>query len=310
MFKLGRIYDFNLEEYKNAKRTYSRYYNDYEDDERTPEALYAVYLICTNKAKNDTCAASIKQRLIEKYPENLYTYLVLDPEYLQKNKIKGEKVKAQYRLAFESYENGNYLKAQSLVDTTQKYFPKSDFEDRMIMLKAMIIGQTQSMENYQSALKQFIENYPKSILNAFANDLLEKAKKLQTADLEGKLANKITWNLDINFPHYFCVAFSNKSKSEDIKKSFVSYNKDFYTEEMLDVQCVNLDSITSIVAIKTFKNKILGMNFWEKQNGKSSPLRQFADLQFEYFVMSDKNYEIMTNSKSYKGYVEFFKKNY
>ncbi|TAF73966.1 MAG: hypothetical protein EAZ53_10755 [Bacteroidetes bacterium] len=310
LFKLGRIYDFNLEEYKNAKRSYGRYYTDFEDDDRAPEALYAVYLICTNKAKNDSCAESVKQRLIQKYPENLYTYLVLDPEYLQKNKIKGEKVKAQYRLAFESYEQGNYLRAQSLVDTTQKYFPKSDFEDRMIVLKAMITGQTQSMENYQNALKLFIKDYPKSKLKAFAEDLLEKAEKLAKADLAGKLSNKITWNLDINFPHYFCIVIKQKTKLDDLKQRFITYNKDFYTDEMLDVQDFSLDSVSSVLAIRTFKNKIQSMNYWEKQNGKSSPLRQFPDMQLEYFVMSEKNYEIMTKAKSWKGYGEFFKKNY
>lgn len=310
LFKLGRIYDFNLEEYKNAKKTYGRYYMQFQDDERAPEALYAVYLICSNKAKNDTCSESVKRRMLELYPETLYAYLILDPEYLQKNKIKGDKVKAQYRLAFESYENGNYLRAQSLIDTTQKYYPKSDFEDRMIVLKAMITGQTQSMENYQNALKVFIKDYPKSGLKAYAEDLLAKAENLAKADTEGKLANKITWNLDINYPHYFCVVVKEKNKLEAIKNSFIIYNKDFFTDELLNIQDLNLDSVSSVVAIKTFKNKIQSMNYWEKQNGKSSPLRQFPDLQFEYFVMSDKNYVIMSQAKSYKGYGEFFKKNY
>lgn len=310
LFKLGRIYDFNLEEYKNAKKIYTRYYTEFPDDDRAAEALYAIYLICLNKALDEDCVNETKKILLEKYPNSLYANLVLDPDYLQKNKIKGEKVKAQYRLAFEAYENGKYLLSQSLCDSTLKYYPKSDFQDRMIILKAMITGQTQSMNNYQTALKTFMTDYPKSKLKEYADNLLKMAEKVAKADSSGRLQNRITWDLDINFPHYFCVISKDLTKISELKSKFDSYNTNFFTDEKYKTSEIKLDSVTSVLAIEMFVNKIQAMNYWEKQKGKSSPISQYPDINFDYFVISDKNFAIMNNEKSYKGYKEFFNKNY
>lgn len=310
LFKLGRIFDFNLEEFKNAKKMYARYYTEFAEDERAPEAAYAVYLICTNKDMDEECSNETKNLLLLKYPNSLYANLILDPDYLQKNKIKGEKVKAQYRLAFEAYENGKYLQAQSLCDTTLKYFPKSDFQDRLILLKAMITGQTQSINNYQTALNNFMTDYPKSLLNGYAERLLKMSEKVAKKDALGRLQNRITWDLDINFPHYFCVIGVDKQAINALKSKFETYNKVFFTDENYKVSQFDLDSSNTVLAIEVFVNKIQGMNYWEKQNGKSSPLRQFPDAKLDYFVISEKNYAIMIKEKGFKGYKEFFSKNY
>ncbi len=310
LFKLARIYDFNLEEYKNATKTYIRYYTEFEDDERAPEAAYAVYLICSNKVIDAACAENCKNLLLQKYPNSLYANLILDPDYLQKNKIKGEKVKAQYRLAFEAYENGKYLLSQSLCDTTLKYYPKSDFQDRLIILKAMITGQTQSLNNYQTALNNFMTDYPKSLLKSYAEKLLKMSEKVAKEDSTGRLQNKITWDLDINYPHYFCVISQDKSTIQELKSKFEVYNKDFFTDEKYKISQLELDSTHTLLSIELFVNKIQGMNYWEKQKGKSSPLLQFPNTTFDFFVISQNNYAIMTKEKSYKGYKEFFSKNY
>ena len=227
----------------------------------------------------------------------------------QKNKLVGERIKALYRDAFEYYENDKFLLSQNIIDETMAKYPDNEFEDKLMLLRAMVAGKTQSIQNYVAALGAFMKKYGKtSKLMPYAQHLLDKAAVSKTDSVAG--SQKVIYNLDLNFVHYFCVVVSNKSLLKDLVYRFVKYNSEFYTEEKLIISEQTIEDSLTLVTIKTFPNKIQALNFWEKQNGKSSPLKTFPGVPFDYFVITDKNYLIMNFSKNYKSYLSFFKKNY
>ncbi|MDX2189319.1 MAG: hypothetical protein SFY32_05615 [Bacteroidota bacterium] len=315
MFKISRIFDQNLEEYPNAINAYNAFIAKYPDDEKTPEALYAIYLICKNKianAPNDSCTSACARMLINDFSYSIYAKLVEDPDYLKKNKIKGERVKAKYRLAFEYYERDRFLESNNMITETMELFPESEYDDRLELLRCMIVGRTQSWDNYQDTLRYFIKKYEKrkSKLVGYAQNLLEGSKKVAASDSTGNMRKRINWDLDLNFPHLFCVASKNQMVIDQLVEKFKTYNNDFYTEEKLQISKIILEDSVVMLAVKQFPNKIQGMNYFEKQNGKSSPLKAFPDEKFDYFVISEKNFEILNNEKSFFGYNFFFQKNY
>jgi tetratricopeptide (TPR) repeat protein len=312
LYRLGKIYDLNLDEYPNALKTYNRFVKERYEDEKVPEIMYAAYLLCKNKMPDDSCVNTFANRLLNEFPTSLYAKLVKDPDYLQKNKLIGEKVKFMYREAFEYFEADKFLAAQNVIEDALQKYPDSDFEDRLLILKAMIIGKTQSIANYQKALTDFIKKYQKtSKLIPLAGDLLAKADTAAKKEQMGQAIKRVTWELDIAFPHYFCVVVPDRDILKDLVSRIETYHNEFFTDEKLKIETNPIDTLGSILlTVKQFPNSIPAMNYWEKQNGKSSPLKTFPNINFTYFVISDRNHLILLSEKSYPSYLEFFKKNY
>ncbi len=312
LYNLSRIYDFNLEEYKNARRTYERFINEYPNEEKVPEAMYGIYLICKNKAVDSLCADEYKNKLLNEYPKSLYAKLILNPNYLVENLLLGEKIKYLYRSAFDLYEKDRYLEAQNAVATTMTDYPNNELEDRFVLLRAMIVGQTQSIKNYKDSLQAFVKRYERtSKLVPYAKSLIEGSDKIFKTDSVRLSKNKLVYDLDLNYPHYLCFVVSDKEVVKPMIEKYNAYNTEYYTDQKLKVESFNLDSAHILITVKSFPNDIQVLNYYEKQKGKSAPVKQFpGNESIEIFAITSKNYKILTEAHSYESYLEFFRRNY
>lgn len=309
LFKLARIYDFGLEEYPNAAKTYARFFDTFPEEDRAPEGVYANYLIFKNKYPNDSQALYHKELLLSKYPKSLYAKLLLNPNYLVENKLMGEKVKFMYRQAFELYEASRYFASDEMCNKILTEFPESDFEDRVRILKIMIIGSTQPLQNYIDALTTYLKDFPKSSLKAYAEDLKVKAEKHKEAENIQASLKRMVFSLDLDYKHYFCVVVPKKHETT-LKTKFADYHTEFYTDQLLQTESLALSDTSVMLTIKDFPNKIQALNYFEKQRGASSPLKVLPNPNVDFFVISSKNYEMVEHEKIYQPYLEFFKKNY
>jgi tetratricopeptide (TPR) repeat protein len=311
LFKLSNIYNFNLEEYPNSIKNYERYIAEFPQDEKRPEAMYAVYLICKNKRPNDSCVNVYKNKLLKEYPRSLYAKLVINPNYLQENKILSEKLKFMYRNAFEKYKIEDFLGAINEVTAITREYPENDIDDRLRLLKIMIIGKTQSIKNYQDSLKNFIDYYQKSSdLVPYAKDLLEKSLNLVQKNPDMIAQKQVLYDIDLNYPHYFCTIFNQTKLGDSLVNKFTTFNSDYYSDFELKTVVETINDSASILVIKSLPNKIQAMNYYVKHSGKSSPLFAFDKYNFEYFIITDKNFDLMVDALNHKSYLPFFKRNY
>ena len=312
LFRLGRIYDFSLEEYPNAKKSYGRFVDEYPAEEKVPEAMYAIYLICKNKAVDSACEANYKNRLLNEYPKSLYAKLILNPDYLKENKLLGERIKYLYRNAFEMYESEKYLNAQNTIADIMREYPDNEFEDRFVLLRAMIVGRTQSLKNYKDSLYAFVDRYEKtSKLVPYAKSLIRGADQLYKRDSTTLSKNRVVYDLDLNFPHYLCVTINDVELGKNLVEYFKKYNAEYYTDQKLEAKLEDFGENGKMIVVKALPNTIQAMNYYEKQKGKSSPLRAYTNMQpYDFFVISDKNYKTLVEAKNKTSYIEFFKKNY
>lgn len=311
LFRVARIYDFNLEEYPNANKSYTRFIDSFYVDERVPEAMYANYIICKNKKPDSLCVELWKNRLLTEFPKSLYAKLIKNPNYLVENQLLGEKVKAQYRRAFELYESNNFLAAQNAVVASMLENPENEYTERFILLRAMIVGRTQSVKSYQDSLTRFIKTYEKtSKLVPFAKDLLAKANALMKKDSVALSKNKIVYDLDLNYTHLYVVVVNDKEAETKLVESFNIYNKDFFTDQNFKTKLLPWENDTKLLVIQPFPNSIQGLNYYDKQSGVSSPLKPYFEKKFTQFVISKRNFDIMISGKSHDSYIEFFKRNY
>lgn len=174
-FKLGKIYKLSLNEPKNAIDTFEKLLQLFPQTTHESETIYLLYLLTEGTPKQ----AEWSNRLSSKFPDSYFTRLI------QRNSsgpvTAGGEAEAQrlYSTAYTLFGEGDYTNALIATENGIKNFPNNSIEDKLTLLKAMLIGKTQGIENYQRVLNQFLKNYPNSPLISRAKELLEASKSFE-----------------------------------------------------------------------------------------------------------------------------------
>lgn len=170
-FQLGKIYKLNLNEPQNAIATFEKLLQLFPQSPHESEVYYLLYLLTEGTPKQ----AEWQKTLSSKFPDSYFTRL------MQRDAAgpitAGNEAEAQrlYSTAYSLYGGGDYLNALIAVENGIRNFPHNSIEDKLTLLKALLIGKTQGVEAYQRSLNDFIKNYPNSTLIARAKELLDVA---------------------------------------------------------------------------------------------------------------------------------------
>ncbi|WP_176955961.1 tetratricopeptide repeat protein [Catalinimonas alkaloidigena] len=172
LYELGRIYDQRLDEPKNAATTFERLIDEFPENENYAEVLYFLHLIYSQLG-DEAMAAKYREALTEKFGNSIYAKKLNNPNYAEESRQRMEAIAARYKVVYELYEQAFYDSAQAGIDAIQVEYPTSEFEDRLALLEALILGRTEKGPGYQQALEQFINTYPTSSLVDYAQQLLD-----------------------------------------------------------------------------------------------------------------------------------------
>lgn len=169
LFKLGKIYFYDLEDAEGTLTSLGRLVREYPQYDSIPEALYLLNNLCGNYEK---CSAdTYKAQLIEQYPESLYAKILKNPDYLEeayKDDIEAEKI---YKVAYKAYQEDDLTTASNLLGTIRARHGKTSYMDKVALLEAMILGKQEQYTAYYEALQSFMAVYEKSQLRGYAQQL-------------------------------------------------------------------------------------------------------------------------------------------
>ncbi|MCK5703411.1 MAG: hypothetical protein KAI29_19770, partial [Cyclobacteriaceae bacterium] len=137
-FKLGGIYNFQLEEEENAIQIYEKLLTRFPGSEHEPETLYLLYLIY--KPSDEPTSASYKQKLTDMYPKSIYAKLAINPNYREESDETAQRLQRLYKIAYDYYLQEDYNQAKLLVSRGLQQYPDNEFSDQLRILGILADG--------------------------------------------------------------------------------------------------------------------------------------------------------------------------
>ncbi|MFW5760744.1 MAG: tetratricopeptide repeat protein [Cyclobacteriaceae bacterium] len=305
-FKLGNIYNFQLNEKINAVETFDTLITRFPQSEYKPEALYQLYLIL--KGLNDPAYNKYVKQLTSEYPNSLYAKLISNPNYREESNAISEQLKKVYKKAYNLFLSDSLQQAQALITPVLREHPDNQFSDHLRLLNILITGKTSGMYNYQYALTQFLEKYPDSELAPYANKLLESIEnyKVELAKKEG-----VKFSTNFDQTHYFVLIYDPADKiSETCISTVNSFLQEHHNQAGFKTSNLILDENNSMILVNEFENKNNAMEFYEQFNQLPGPLNNLENYKTLNFVISRENFKMLYSTKGLNYYVNFFKKHY
>ena len=157
LYKLGKIYRFDLKENDKAVITFNRVLTEYPKTQYKDEIYYLIYLTL---ADGDQNRVAWKDKLLSEFPNSTYARLISKTSDTANH--GGNAVK-EYESTYQLYVDGNYTKALENIEANLPSYKGGVMEDKFALLRVFLIGKVRGKEAYSQAITEFIRLYPSSI---------------------------------------------------------------------------------------------------------------------------------------------------
>ena len=310
-YKLGGIYNFDLEEKQKAIETFETMLKRFPTSAYTAEVLYLLYLIY--QELDDTAYQTYRNRVLKEFPESIYAKLIENPNYEEESNLASEQLKKLYQKAYALQKLGDDSLALVQINAGLAEYSDNDFTDNMELLRAIVRGKIDGEYQYQLALQDFIERYPESDVNAYAVELLAGIQNYKQK-IEARRGTEYIAEFDEK--HSFIVVYKNVKKlSTELPKLVDKFNDQAFEKANLNSANLMLEDGKVMILVEKFPDKPTAETYHQQFNGENSPLKNlpegYSTESIEAnFVISEDNLTILYRTKDVERYVQFFKNHY
>ncbi|GAB3929162.1 tetratricopeptide repeat protein [Larkinella terrae] len=170
-YRLGKLYKFQFNQPDKAIPTFETLLTRYPNTGVKPEVYYL--LMVSNDQLNRP--SNWKEKLLAEFPTSSYARQVGKTGTSGTHTATGEtEAQRVYTEIYDLYKANNLSEALSRAETAMSTLTGSLIEDKMAVLRVILIGKVRGVEPYRQALTEFIRDYPTS-------SLLPKVREMQVA---------------------------------------------------------------------------------------------------------------------------------
>ena len=168
LYKLGKLYKFDLDQPKEAITTFEQLLGRYPNTLQKPEVYYLLHL------SNDQLGNSSgwKDKLVTEFPNTSYARLAGNA--VNRTTDSEAQALAAYTTIYELYKANNTTEALARAENSLPAFAGTQLEDKLALLRVILVGKVQPIDAYKRALSEFVRDYPGS-------KLLPNIKEMQVA---------------------------------------------------------------------------------------------------------------------------------
>ena len=304
-FRLGNIYDFDLEEKENAIKTFETMLSRFPETEHKPEVMYQLYLLY--KGRDSEKENYYRNTLIKEFPKSLFAKIIINPNYSAESQAATAKLEKIYKSAYELQAQGDYNSARAMLQDALDEYPENSFSDNLKLLEIIIIGHTEDIYKYQYELNNFISTYSESELLPYAENLVKTSEEYQINLFNSSKAKFVKF---FDQEHFFVLVYNaDKQLAEELPGKVEAFYKQEYPEEQLSTANLILDASNSIVMVNQFDSKSLATEFHQSFS-EGNILDEYKAAKFSTFVITKDNFKIFYETKELESYLKFFESNY
>lgn len=178
-------------------------------------------------------------------------------------------------------------------------------------MKAMAIGYSntnpEDLTPVEKALEDVISNCDDEIIVSQSQVTLDKLRNVQSVIDAKSGASTYIYNSDAK--HFFVLVFPNSAGSVNQAKSKVSdLNIASFSTKSLETKSSFIDENNQLIIVKPFKNKDDAMDYYLTFKVNDKQVKKLKE--FDYFIITDKNFSALFLEKNIEAYKNFFSKNY
>jgi tetratricopeptide (TPR) repeat protein len=320
----GLVYKEKLEDMDNAMTSWESMISKCEEGGFHPLAYYQLFRGWLAKEKEEgytanpfcnSCSSVFWGNQIKaKYPNSDWALLVDNPNYMNAEQMRKEEEEKNYTKAYNQYATNHPYDAVTTCTKAITDRPTNHLICQYHMLKATCLGKTEVAfgvrENCEAELKAVVAGCPNTDMATQAAEMLKQL----TSGGAPKPANTATGSNYIKADqseHYVVAVVNIKNTNLNAAKAAASdFTKTYFSGFDYKVSNTMFNEETTFILVKSFANLKDARDYFTTFVSDNDLVNVLNLSKTDKFIISKQNYLELFRSKDFKGYLEFFTKNY
>lgn len=312
-YVIGLIYNEQLDNQQESAAAFETLLARYPDNKYKLQCYYYLYKVYT-KMGNTAKADHYKNILLNGFPDSDYARIIKDPDYFRENRKKAEVLSVFYENTFKAYKNRQFADVIDRREQAEQMFPGNVYLPRFDYLKALSIGYTQPVENFEASLKEIIVKYPKDSIRFKAQEILDYIKRKSTpagTDSAESQTEEVKYLYKPDTLHYVIAIFkAGAVDANKLKIKFSNYNNDYYSTAGLTVSDALMGMEMQYILVKTFLGAAEAFEYYSGVLQSETVLSGLRPQDVLMFAISPDNLARLYKDKNTDSYYDFFQANY
>lgn len=172
MFNIGLILKDKLEAYPEAASEWERLLRRYPDNIYRLDVYYNMYLMYMRQGKKSD-AERYRALVLSDFPDSKYGLAMRDPNYLDRLRHMDEEQETMYQNAYDAYlNNDNETVHKAYRDMMDKY-PLSKIMPKFMFIDALAYVTENNADKFKAGLTELLERYPNTDITPLATAYLK-----------------------------------------------------------------------------------------------------------------------------------------
>lgn len=322
LFRMGTIYEEDLEDIPMAIKTFEELENRFPKDKRLPDAYFLLFQMY--KKKSDQSNADFyRMQLVQKFPESSYAKVLRDPDYENNIRRMNAMQDSLYASSYRAYKNGAYDSVFSNYNYIKEKYPLSSLMPKFMFINALGKGKSGNTDDFKSGLEKLVAEYPQSDVSTMSKSflaLLAQGKQVQIGDDRNSILAKrnalvkdslapdtLKFSDDVHEQYLLVYMVPKAINMNGLQFAVASYNFTGFLVKDFDLQVEKYNADTTFLSISALDN------FDEAQwylSGiqQDKDVSQYVDNGCRSFLISVPNYDLMRKGRTISEYQTFYNK--
>jgi tetratricopeptide (TPR) repeat protein len=310
MLNAGKAFSERIADTVKATEMLESLLTKYPSSPLIPEALYTLYRI--NTRKNSTKAETYRQKLIEKYGDSEFAFILSDPAYYEKKIGEIKAAEKSYVQAYDEYTAENFQNALKLINEAMEKYPKNSLAPKFMLLHAYTLARTTDERTFKDDLRKLSETWPGTPESKKAGELIsylnQKMPELKVEE-DKQIAAEL-YVVDTLSARKFALVINDPSFNlNQATFDVISYNIDNYTNMNYRTEGTLVDNKFILITVSGFSNYSQAFRYF-KSFDKQKLVRNISGARMISIVISDENLKKLIEDKNPERYDAFFRERF
>ena len=308
-YNIGQFYREEIINTRESINAYETALKRFPDNKLRPEIYYNLYRLYTAQ-KNNKQSEYYKNKLLNEFPNSLFSKVILDPSYTSEAKSIDKAAQVFYDSIYTEYKNGNYSNVLTYKSIIDSQYAATSIGPKYGLLYALAISKTNGQEALIVELNNVIKNYPSSDAASSARDILAKIT-------EGKNSNKSeiddgssAFSTEIRGKFFVIICTDLNETVRDTKFNLQRFNEAEFSLQKLSITNELIDDQNQLILIKEFAELAKANEYISSLSKRALDVIAFKTLNYKVVAISESNYKTLIQKKNIKQYLNFYKKNF
>lgn len=320
-YNVGLIYKEQLKDNKEANVNFEALMQRYPENQYKLPTMYNLYrinLALGNQEKSDY----YKNIILDNYGDSEYAKIILNPDYYKDQQRKVAIQKVFYENTYRAYLNKQYDDVIDRKVMADSLFPGSELAPKFELLRAMAIGKSKSIPEFETALKRVVTLYPNDTVSTKAKEILalinpaiysRKDSVEQNKAGEGnqpvappQAPTPFVFKADTIQYVLFVYPNNNVVGTNELKVALSNYNTKFYSVKNLQISNSFLGTESQFTMIRQFTDKEDALRYLDGILSDPEALQEIDISSTKAITITPNNLLLLMQTRDITGYEHFY----